>query len=282
MSNDGDPAILRDHAALNLIAEQGGNLCTLVGIDGIWSRRIGAQIAFAPDGTTAGDLTDHCLHQELQHMASMARADGAPRIVRYGRGSEFIDISLPCGAGINIHVDPTPDRDAAIEAVKRLASRRPASLKLAKVQAPMLQARTFVPKLKILCFGASVEAEALAKLAAIYGADFYHLQLTGLSSSPSATVDSWTAIVCLYHDHDFEQVVLPWALDSDAFYIGALGGRLTRAKRATMLESKGITRAEQARICEPIGLVAHTRSAHALAFSIMGELVQIYETIPDQ
>src|SRR3546814_3754957 len=36
-------------------------------------------------------------------------------------------------------------------------------------------------------------------------------------------LDKWTAVVALFHDHAWESGVLPWALASEAFYVGAQG-----------------------------------------------------------
>src|SRR5690606_39506250 len=38
------------------------------------------------------------------------------------------------------------------------------------------------------------------------------------------SADPWTAIVLLFHDHEWEQAILEWALDTPAFFIGAQGG----------------------------------------------------------
>ena len=54
-----------DHDALFLAAEGDAALCTIVGIDGSFSRRVGAQLAVARDGRVAGDLADNCLNAEL-------------------------------------------------------------------------------------------------------------------------------------------------------------------------------------------------------------------------
>ena len=46
-----------DHAALRAAAAGGAGLCTVVGIDGSFSRRLGAQLAVHPDGSGNRPLT---------------------------------------------------------------------------------------------------------------------------------------------------------------------------------------------------------------------------------
>ena len=46
-----------DHAALVRAAQGDAALCTIVGIDGSFSRRVGTQLAVAGDGSRAGDMS---------------------------------------------------------------------------------------------------------------------------------------------------------------------------------------------------------------------------------
>jgi xanthine dehydrogenase accessory factor len=47
-----------DQAALRFAAAHGTALCTIVGFDGSFSRRLGAQLAIQFDGRTVGSLAD--------------------------------------------------------------------------------------------------------------------------------------------------------------------------------------------------------------------------------
>ena len=116
-----------DHAALRAAAAGGAGLCTVVGIDGSFSRRLGAQLAVHPDGSVTGSLADGCLEAELAREMALG---GAPRVLRYGAGSSQIDFRLPCGGGLDVLVDPSPDRLACQAAVDRLDQRQEARLDL--------------------------------------------------------------------------------------------------------------------------------------------------------
>jgi xanthine/CO dehydrogenase XdhC/CoxF family maturation factor len=43
--------------------------------------------------------------------------------------------------------------------------------------------------------------------------------------------DAWTAVAVLFHDHEWERTLVPWAMGTGAFYVGAQGGAKTRANR---------------------------------------------------
>ena len=92
-------------------------------------------------------------------------------------------------------------------------------------------------------------------------------------------VDPWTAIVLLYHDHDWEQPLLHWALGTPAFLIGAQGGARTRAQRLEQLAAAGFTADDRARIISPIGLIPRTREPLVLGLSVLAQVVERHEQL---
>ena len=102
-----------DHLALAAACRPGVGLCTIVGIEGSFSRRLGAQLAVRPDGSTVGDLADGCLENQLA--ADMARCADR-RVVRYGRGSRKIDFRLVENGdahGVRAKGEPKPPKPPA-------------------------------------------------------------------------------------------------------------------------------------------------------------------------
>lgn len=257
-------------------------LCTIVGIDGSFSRRLGAQLAVGPDGGTVGSLSDGCLERELATQAQAIRAaSGPPRTIRYGQGSPIIDFRLPCGSGLDVVVDPAPDRGAVAQAVERLDRRQSADLALPVGDSSLLQQRSYWPSLRLVICGAGPEADWLAKLAAGFGVSSVVVgpdKGLGLGSAPRwLAVDEWTAVILLFHDHEWEQAILEWALATPAFYIGAIGGKQTRQNRRELLAERGTTDDQIARVRSPIGLIEHARDARLLALSVLSEVAGAYE-----
>ncbi|MDE2404770.1 MAG: XdhC family protein [Sphingomonadales bacterium] len=273
MAHAADP-IDDDSEALHAVARAGGALCTVVRIDGTWSRRLGAQLAVLPDGSTRGSLADGCLERAL---ADEAAKPEPARVLRYGQGSPFLDIRLPCGSGIDVHVDPAPDRAALAAATAALARRECARLAVGDGFT-----RTYLPRLRLVICGSGPEVRALARLGAAQGVDIVLATPRGeggdaalsLGQPPAIAIDRWTAIAVLFHDHEWERAILPWALAGPAFHVGAQGGRGAREARREWLDSAAL-----ARLRSPIGLFAHARTPSVLALSILAECVSEYEKL---
>lgn len=262
-----------DSEALRAISRHGGALCTVTRIDGTWSRRLGAQLAILPDGSTRGSLSDGCLERAL---ASEAAGGEPARVLRYGEGSPYLDIRLPCGSGVEVLVDPAPDHAAIRAAADALARREPAALPLPGVGLT----RAYQPPLRLVVLGSGPEIAALARLGVAQGIAVEIGAPRGepgdhplaLGQVPDIAVDAWTAIAVLFHDHEWERAVLPWALAGPAFLVGAQGGRAARDQRREWLPPELF-----ARLRSPVGLFPHARSPSVLALSVLAQCVAEYE-----
>jgi xanthine dehydrogenase accessory factor len=101
-----------------------------------------------------------------------------------------------------------------------------------------------------------------------------------LNQVPSGlSVDPWTAVLLLFHDHEWEHTLLEWALGTPAFYIGAQGGAPARESRLERLRGGGHDDLELARIHSPVGLIPHARDPGVLALSAMAEVIGAYEAL---
>jgi xanthine dehydrogenase accessory factor len=281
-------------------------LVTLVAIDGASPRAIGAQMAVASNGDYIGSLSGGCIEAAIAAEALEALASRSPRRVRFGRGSPFLDIRLPCGGGIDLLFTPNPDPRAIAEISARLARRRPGGLLLSISGVRAVEADgpsgwrpegfflLYTPDLRVVAIGQGEELTATSRLAHAFGAPILAFspsqrdvgmlladgiaaeRLEVLSARPRFESDPWTAIVFLFHDRDWEQALIPWALDLPSLYIGALGSRRSHAVRKDMLDAAGVSSAAIQRLRWPVGLIPSTREPSALAASILAEIVQDY------
>lgn len=268
---------------------------TLVNIDGSSPRATGAQIAISQDGGHAGSISSGCLERAIIDEARQSIARGEGGVVRYGKGSPFVDVALPCGSGVDILFSVTPDKSALKTAIVSLQERKPISLAFAasgvfdKAKTPDDFIRRYEPALRIIAAGFGPELTVLASLAHAAGFDFCALspddaalracatsQTIHLASSSAVQeieIDSRSACVLLFHDREWERALAPRFLRSPAFYVGAVGGRKTAAARREMLIDEGLAPSEIDRLAAPIGLVPMTRDPAALAVSILAEIV---------
>ena len=91
---------------------------------------------------------------------------------------------------------------------------------------------------------------------------------------PSLVLDARAAVVTLSHDAKIDEPALECALQSDAFYIGALGSRKNHAKRLQRLAVLGFDEVTLARICGPVGLPLGGRSPAEIAVAILAQIIQ--------
>lgn len=86
-------------------------------------------------------------------------------------------------------------------------------------------------------------------------------------------IDTSSALVTLSHDPKIDDPALCAALDSEAFYIGALGSCKTHNERLQRLAEKGYGSQLQ-RIHGPVGLDLGGRAPAEIAVSILAQLIQ--------
>ena len=87
-------------------------------------------------------------------------------------------------------------------------------------------------------------------------------------------LDSRTAVVTLSHDAKIDEPALQAALESRAFYIGALGSQKNHTKRIQRLAALGFDKKTLARIAGPIGLPLGGRSPAEIAVAILAQIIQ--------
>ena len=91
---------------------------------------------------------------------------------------------------------------------------------------------------------------------------------------PGLSLDCRTAVITLSHDAKIDEPALQAALESEAFYIGALGSKNNHAKRLKRLAEHGVSDATRARIAGPIGLSLGGRSPAEIAISILAQIIR--------
>ncbi len=130
----GRSSAYRDNVLPDLAAWSGrGERCalvTLVGVDGNAPRAEGAQMAVSESGEWAGYISGGCLEQAIALEAQQAIKAGKPRLLRYGKGSPYFDIQLPCGSGLDVLVEPFENEGLIQDMRGRMERREPFALRI--------------------------------------------------------------------------------------------------------------------------------------------------------
>ena len=88
--------------------------------------------------------------------------------------------------------------------------------------------------------------------------------------------DARTAVIALTHDPKLDDLALMDALQTSAFYVGAIGSRLNNQRRRERLQAHfGLSADETARLRGPAGLYIGSKTPAEIALSIMAEVVAV-------
>lgn len=285
-------------------------LVTITAVTGASSRSPGTHMAVCEDGSYAGSFSGGCIEAAVVAEARDAIGAGDVREVRFGAGSDYIDIRLPCGGSVDLLFNPLPDTAFITDIVETLRRRLPGSVRLPRGEGSpckiaggsdwqmMVRANTveltYIPALRTAIFGHGATVEALHRLVTAYGAlaeaftpdetiverlgtQGERAHLLNTPASPiTAAMDPWTAAIFLFHDHDWEPHLLKAMLAEPCFFVGAMGSRITHAKRLQLLDELGVSHADREQIIAPIGLIPSSRDPETLALSILTQVVDAY------
>ncbi len=161
-----------------------------------------------------------------------------------------------------------------------------------------LFAVTQMPPTRLLLIGAVHVAQVLAPMASLAGYAVTVVDPREPFASPARFPDTplvhdWpddavrdqapdarTAIITLTHDPKLDNPGLIAALESPAFYIGALGSRKTHAKRRAALLEEGVAESAIDRIHAPLGLAIGAKTPAEIAVSALAQLTGVLRGAP--
>jgi xanthine dehydrogenase accessory factor len=281
-------------------------IATLVEVDGSAPRDPGAQMLIT-GAEYWGFLSGGCIEADVARHGRAAMAEGRARRLRYGEGSPWIDIKLACGSGITVLVEPVGADDPALSVLMEgHAARRPAlwsSDGTTRRVSPDTDAPAFVwdgtayeklfePPPRLVLIGedgaaltaAGIAMQAGMEVALVSPSGPEHPPFPGIGyhrSGPAEAfaaigIDPWTAIAVLSHDREDDERGLAAALQSRAFYVGAIGARARLDARLAKLRGHGVSEAQIARLHAPIGLPGFGKAPGEIALSLVAQVAQAF------
>jgi len=280
-------------------------LATLVGIEGASPRPVGSQIGVAADGRSVGMITGGCAEKAIVAEALRCIERAENKIARYGAGSPYLDVVLPCGSGIDLYIETKAGEELVPDIYARLKDRKQAfvTIDLQGLSSRLSDGadehggaaqfvKSYEPDYRVFAFGEGTNLASFCTLASAAGLiveafspDEETLQFlkcggvearhihrkTDFAVSP---IDAYTAVVTLFHEHEWEREILHAALNSPADYVGALGSRATHRARLEALAELPVAARAPDIIRGPVGLDIGAQNPNEIAVSIIAEIVE--------
>lgn len=287
-----------------LDAREPGVLAIITGIDGPSYRPLGATMAVFGASDWTGTLSSGCIEADIALHAMAALDSGETVTLRYGAGSPFVDIQLPCGGGLEVTLVPNPSSQCLSDVASRHEARRICALAVDPENSAMSVQEDgqtgwhegkfvvrFQPEIQFFVFGKGPEAATFSGLVQTSGypnillsgdeetlafgakAGSRTRHLTSAAFPADLHPDRFSAVVLFFHDHDWEPPILHTALATEAFYVGAQGSRRAAEERRAALRAMGTSEPDIERLRGPIGLILSVRDARKLAVSVLAEIL---------
>lgn len=286
-------------------------LATVLETYGSSPRPVGSMMLYHPSKGIVGSLSGGCIEQELVEQLAHAEPS-CPQVIRYGGNAEEQQrLQLPCGGHLDvllekISVENSGHFSQLFQTLKQrhhtgreihlhtgeLAIIDDQSLTTDIQRDGQVIRHALRPHDKLLMVGAGEVARCVADIAKNLGfeitlCDFRDEFLQGwqvngvhvVRGMPDDLIaesfnDPHCAIIALAHDPRIDDMAMLEALNSQAFYVGAMGSLKTSAKRRERLSELGITPDALAQLHAPIGLDIGSKTPYEIALSIVAHIIQ--------
>ena len=276
----------------------------------------GSLMAINGRGETVGSVSGGCIEDDLIHRireggVQAACATSMPAVLRYGiSADEAHRFGLPCGGTVELVLEPVSAHSRLDELLQACEQRRSIErvLDLRSGQVVLREGRRdgvprlddthlttcLGPQARLIVIGAGDLSRFLCQMALSLGFEVVvcdpreehrtSWELDGVVVSremPDDLIlrlrpDARTAVVALTHDPKLDDLALIDALQSDAFYVGAIGSRRNSAQRRERLHMHfDLPEAALQALHGPAGLYIGSKTPAEIALSIMAEVVAL-------
>jgi xanthine dehydrogenase accessory factor len=301
-------------------AGQRALMATVVRTWGSSPRPVGSIMALCETGAVVGSVSGGCIEDDLIYQYTHGDIDrllqGPPASVKYGiSADEAHRFGLPCGGTLELLLEFNPEAaalqdligqleqgqlmlrstDLASGRVRLTPSDAPSELSLSDTEL----INTFGPAYRMLLIGAGQMTEYLATMALFngfavtvcdpreeYRGSWSVAGVSLRSEMPDDLVQAFkpdrrSCVIALTHDPKLDDLALLEALNTEAFYIGAIGSRRNNtARHQRMIEHFEQSEATLARLRGPIGIYIGSKTPAEIAVSIMAEVLAVKNGVP--
>ena len=262
------------------------------------------------DGMLSGSVSGGCVEEDLiQRYRDDQLSDSFPTRINYGvNRDDAMRFGLPCGGRLELLIEKLQDIVQLETLLESLQSQqlvvRHVDLQTGEVSLqPSRSNQDFIynnlyvrkvmgPQWNLLLIGAGHLSHYVSQIALLLDyrvvvcdpreeySRSWQVPSTELTTlMPDDAVQQYATqarsiVVALTHDPKLDDMALIDALNSPAFYVGAIGSQRNCELRRQRLKQLGITPAQLKRLHAPVGLPIHSHTPPEIAVSIMAQITQ--------
>jgi xanthine dehydrogenase accessory factor len=243
------------------IRAEGGEaaLVTIVSATGSTPREEGAKMLVKTDGSSLGTIGGGSLEAQIIKEAIKVIGQGKPKRLRTSLTAKEVEAEgMLCGGELEVFIEPilTPP-------TLYIFGGGHISLSLARMGKPL--------GFKIAVIDDRAEfanADRFPEADITLADDFS-------KSLPKLKIDKSSYIVIVTRNHQYDDIVLEWAVGTKAKYIGMIGSKAKNKAIFSHLMAKGIAKEQLDRVHAPIGLEINAQTPEEIAVSILAEIVKV-------
>jgi len=292
---------------------QQGHEVVLVTVLQTWGsspRPPGSLLVMRGDGIHTGSVSGGCVEEDLvQRYRNRQLSDDYPTRVDYGvNRADASRFGLPCGGRLELLIEKInniKEIELLLDALhdNKIIARR-VDLQTGKVTLEVADAeqdfeysdryaqKVLGPQWHMLLIGAGHLSHYVSQVALLLGyrvtvcdpreeyAQNWQLQGTEVTSlMPDDAVGQYaqqarSIVVALTHDPKLDDMALLDALDSPAFYVGAIGSKRNCELRRQRLRELGLSAEQIGRLHAPVGIAIGSHTPAEIAVSILAEITR--------
>jgi xanthine dehydrogenase accessory factor len=292
---------------------QEGHELALVTVLKTWGsspRPAGSLMVMRRDGVITGSVSGGCVEEDLvQRYVDRQLSDSYLTCIDYGVNREDATrFGLPCGGRLELMVEQLNDIEQLHQLLDAMQQQqlmaRHVELQTGKVSLEDARAeqdfvytniyvrKIFGPQWNMLLIGAGHLSQYVSQMALMLGyrvivcepreeyAQAWQVEGTELTTMmPDDAVQKYcqqarSIVLALTHDPKLDDMALLDALQSPAFYIGAIGSRRNCELRRQRLKDLGVSTAQLQGLHAPVGLAIGSHTPAEIAVSILAEITQ--------
>jgi xanthine dehydrogenase accessory factor len=293
---------------------QQGHEVALVTVLKTWGsspRPAGSLMVMRRDGVHTGSVSGGCVEEDLvQRYRDQQLSENYPTLVDYGVNREDASrFGLPCGGRLELLIENNLDISILKELLDTLHELQAVVARRINLQTgevtlkavdteqgfeytPHYVSKVIGPRWSLLLIGAGHLSRYVSQMALMLGyrviicdpreeyAQNWQVEGTELTTlMPDDAVKQYaqqprSIVIALTHDPKLDDMALLDALESPAFYVGALGSRRNSELRRQRLKQLGISTEQLQRLHAPVGLAIGSHTPAEIAVSILAEITR--------